>query len=180
MENSEKLRSMKDKDGKWLRMMENSDHREWWRMTSNPLPWSHTSNLQPGITKSAYKIQKSQRVPRKYKNHKERLENTKITKSAWKFQCRLPKFVIDKMKHYMKLWSFEIVPQCHPSSPCPCSSRVGSDHFQFRKACPAPPSSPPSGPRWTGEEKSKMSCKKTREQQGAKQEKGNKDKNQLF
>ena len=43
--------------------MENSDHREWWRMTSNPLPWSHTSNLQPGITKSAYK-----------KKHQERLE----------------------------------------------------------------------------------------------------------
>ena len=125
-------------------------------------------------------------------HHKECLGNTKITKSAYKiqksqrapgnFKCRLPKFVIDKMKHYMKLWSFETAPQCHPSSPCPCSSRVGSDHFQFRKACPALPSSPPSGPRWTGEKKSKMSCKKTREQQGAKQEKreqgrvGNKNK----
>ena len=107
-------------------------------------------------------------------HHKECLGNTKITKSAQKFQCRLPKFVIDKMKHYMKLWSFETAPQCHPSSPCPCSSRVGSVHFQFRKACPALPSSPPSGPRWTGEENSKMSCKKTREQQGAKQEKGSK------
>ena len=35
-------------------------------------------------------------------HHKECLQK-KITKSAWKYQCRLPKFVIDKMKHYMKL-----------------------------------------------------------------------------
>ena len=153
--------------------MEND--KEWWKtqITENDGEWPPIRFRGPTPPTCS---RASQRVPTKYKNHKERLENTKITKSAWKFQCRLPKFVIDKMKHYIKLWSFEIVPQCHPSSPCPCSSRVGSDHFQFRKVCPAPPSSPPGGPRWTGEEKSKMSCKKTREQQGAGQEKGSKEK----
>ena len=109
-------------------------------------------------------------------HHKECLHK-KSQRAPGNFKCRLPKFVIDKMKHYMKLWSFEIVPQCHPSSPCPCSSRVGSDHFQFRKACPAPPSSPPSGPRWTGETNSKMSCKQTREKQGTKLENSNNNNN---
>ena len=112
----------------------------------------------------------------KHKNHKEHLQ---ISMSSLKMINKIPNGTwIPRLRQKQN----NFPPQCHPSSPCPCSSRVGSDHFQFRKACPAPPSSPPSGPRWTGEENSKMSCKKTREQQGAKQEKreqgrvGNKNK----
>ena len=105
----------------------------------------------------------------KHENHKEHLQ---ISMSSLKMINKIPNGTwIPRLRQKQN----NFPPQYHPSSPCPCSSRVGSGHFQFRKACPAPPSSPPSDPRWTGEEKSKMSCKKTREQQGAEQGKGSKE-----
>ena len=87
MEKSEQRKQQRWKtvknSGQRKKKMDND--KEWWKtqITENDGEWPpirFRGPTPPACSRA------SQRVPRKYKNHKEFLQNTKTIKSAWKFQ----------------------------------------------------------------------------------------------